>query len=167
MNNIWKLAQECGFDDYELIPMLENFASKLAALQSAQPAAAVSDDDLQAIDDAHNWQTLKGRMAAYRAILALRPQADHPDTARCIKARNDLNAALHGEGALIDDLEHAVANVCAKLLRPAAQAEEREGFALVPVKPTPEMIRCAEMWDDGFEGAYARMLAAAQAKGGV
>lgn len=45
------------------------------ALQSAQPAAAVSDDDLQAIDDAHNWQTLKGRMAAYRAILALRPQA--------------------------------------------------------------------------------------------
>lgn len=42
----------------------------------AQPAAEVSDDDLQAIDDAHNWQTLKGRMAAYRAILALRPQSE-------------------------------------------------------------------------------------------
>lgn len=42
----------------------------------AHPAAEVSDDDLQAIDDAHNWQTLKGRMAAYRAILALRPQFD-------------------------------------------------------------------------------------------
>lgn len=42
-----------------------------------------------------------------------------------------------------------------------------EGFALVPVEPTPEMIRCAEMWDDGFEGAYARALAAAQAKGGA
>lgn len=37
-----------------------------------------------------------------------------------------------------------------------------EGFALVPVEPTPEMIRCAEMWDDGFEGAYARALDAAR-----
>ncbi|HET6788176.1 MAG TPA: hypothetical protein VFH49_09455, partial [Aquabacterium sp.] len=55
-----------------------------------------------------------------RAILALRPQADHPDTQRCINARNALNAALHGEGALIDDLEHAVANACAKLTRPQA-----------------------------------------------
>ena len=54
------------------------------------------------------------------ALLALRP-ADHPDTQRCIKARNDLNAALHGGGALIDDLEHAVANACAKLRRPAVE----------------------------------------------
>lgn len=36
MNNIWKLAQECGFDDYELLPMLENFASKLTTSQPAQ-----------------------------------------------------------------------------------------------------------------------------------
>lgn len=49
------------------------------------------------------------------------PVGDHPDTLRCIKARNDLNAALHGEGAIIDDLEHAVANACAKLRRPAVE----------------------------------------------
>lgn len=48
-------------------------ARAVVALQ-AQPAA-VSDDQLQAIDDEHNWQTFAGRMAAYRAILALRPQA--------------------------------------------------------------------------------------------
>lgn len=46
--------------------------------------------------------------------------------------------------------------------RPASGVPE--GFVLVPVEPTPEMLRCAEMWDDGFEGAYARALAAAQAK---
>ena len=102
------------------------------ALQSAQPAAAVSDEELDRMDmeaqaeanqnphgTLYHWR--KAYLQAFaRAILALRPQADHPDTARCIKARNDLNAALHGEGALIDDLEHAVANVCAKLLRPQA-----------------------------------------------
>ena len=38
-----------------------------------------------------------------------------------------------------------------------------QGWKLVPVEPTPEMIRCAEMWDEGFEGAYARALAATAA----
>ena len=38
-----------------------------------------------------------------------------------------------------------------------------QGWKLVPVGPTPEMIRCAEMWEDGFEGAYARALAATPA----
>lgn len=47
----------------------------LAALQSQPAAAGVSDAELRAIDDAHDWQTTAGRMAAYRAILALRPQA--------------------------------------------------------------------------------------------
>lgn len=56
--------------------MASSLAGYTIPCVAAQPAAAgVSDDDLQAIDDAHNWQTLKGRMAAYRAILALRPQA--------------------------------------------------------------------------------------------
>lgn len=94
------------------------------SITGAQPAAAVSDEEIDRIYDRmfparlfHEEQVKVRKFA--RAILALRPQADHPDTARCIKARNDLNAALHGEGALIDDLEHAVANVCAKLLRQA------------------------------------------------
>ncbi len=92
------------------------------ALQS-QPAAAVSDEEIWGLWDSQERTGLVGGPCPVkfaRAILALRPQAVHPDTARCIKARNDLNAALHGEGALIDDLEHAVANACAKLLRPQA-----------------------------------------------
>ena len=36
---------------------------------------------------------------------------------RCIGARNALNAALHGDGALIDDLETAVANACVRVNR--------------------------------------------------
>ena len=67
-------------------------------------------------------------LLGYNDALALRPQADHPDTARCIKARNDLNAALHGDGALIDDLEHAVANACAKLKRRRSFAGDRADF---------------------------------------
>jgi hypothetical protein len=35
------------------------------------------------------------------------------------------------------------------------------GYKLVPVEPTPEMLHCAEMWDDGFPGAWSRALAAA------
>lgn len=75
----------------------------------------------------HDWSSLN---EAEHMLAALSPQADHPDTARCIKARNDLNAALHGEGALIDDLEHAVANACAKLLRPQA-VPKTEGFRIL------------------------------------
>lgn len=39
------------------------------------------------------------------------------DTQRCIDARNKLNAALYGEGAVIDDLERAVDRACDKLAR--------------------------------------------------
>ena len=142
-------ATMCGKEpDFDPDALVQNAIYALcgpfggAALQSAQPAAAVSDEPeltSKVVNDAcwkfvkvipHAlpgpiWNDLKPAMYAalmhyHRAILALRPQAVHPDTARCIKARNDLNAALHGEGALIDDLEHAVANACAKLLRPQA-----------------------------------------------
>lgn len=34
-----------------------------------------------------------------------------------------------------------------------------EGMVLVPRLPTPEMTRFAEMWDDGFVGAWARAIA--------
>lgn len=36
-------------------------------------------------------------------------------TQRCVGARNALNAALHGDGALIDDFETAVANACVRV----------------------------------------------------
>ena len=45
----------------------------------------------------------------------------------------------------------------------ALAAKVPAGFVLVPVKPTPEMLHCAEMWDDGFRGAWSRALAAAPA----
>jgi len=46
------------------------------------------------------------------------------DSRRCIEARNKLNSALHGEGAVIDDLEHAVANACQRIkAHRAAQGE--------------------------------------------
>lgn len=34
-------------------------------------------------------------------------------------------------------------------------------WKLVPVEPTAEMLRCGQYQDDGVEGTYARMLAAA------
>ena len=84
----------------------------------------VSDEQIKETIDCIDWsQMVTADDYMYmiaRAILALRP-ADHPDTQRCLKARNDLNAALHGEGALIDDLENAVANACAKLRRQAVE----------------------------------------------
>lgn len=36
-----------------------------------------------------------------------------------------------------------------------------DGWVPVPVEPTSEMLHCAEMWDDGFAGAWSRALAAA------
>lgn len=36
-----------------------------------------------------------------------------------------------------------------------------DGWKWVPVEPTSEMLYCAEMWDDGFAGAWSRALAAA------
>jgi hypothetical protein len=50
-----------------------------------------------------------------RAVLA-QPAAN--DAQRCIDARNRLNAALHGDGAVIDDLESAVAEACSRLEQP-------------------------------------------------
>lgn len=47
----------------------------------------------------------------------------HPDSQRCIDARNALNAAIHGDGAVIDDLESAVAYACSRIKHEAAQAE--------------------------------------------
>ena len=58
------------------------------------------------------------------------------DSRRCIAARNALNAALHGDGALIDDLETAVANACVKL-------KQNEKFA--------ELRAAAEYVLDAFE----------------
>ena len=45
----------------------------------------------------------------------------------------------------------------------ALAANVPAGYKLVPVVPTPEMLHCAEMWDDGFPGAWSRALAAAPA----
>jgi hypothetical protein len=139
-------------------------AQMRAALQSAQPAAAVSDAEIDAavlhatgfdgigLQDMNRFDC---RDIA-RAILALRPQAVHPDTARCIKARNDLNAALHGEGALIDDLEHAVANACAKMLRPQAVPMTDEQFTqlLRKLKRSREVFQAGR---DSYETACAPM----------
>lgn len=142
-DHIWKVAQSVGFDDYELRPMLEAFAAAL----SQQPAVpVVSDEQIDALAAGNNYPgTVPGYRRFARAILALRP-ADHPDTLRCIKARNDLNAALHGEGALIDDLEHAIANACAKLRRPAVE----------PM--TPEQMQ-AILTEAGYDDANAQARA--------
>ncbi|CAB4158932.1 hypothetical protein UFOVP708_35 [uncultured Caudovirales phage] len=48
--------------------------------------------------------------------------------------------------------------------RAALAANVPVGFVMVPVEPTPEMLHCAEMWDDGFPGAWSRALAAAPAQ---
>ena len=121
----------------------EKVAATIAALLDAlpqpapspQPAApVVSDEQIDALAAGNNYPgTVPGYRRFARAILALR-SADHPDTLRCIKARNDLNAALHGEGASIDDLEHAVANACAKLRRPAVEPmmNEQKGVRDAP-----------------------------------
>ncbi len=39
--SIWELAQECGFDDFLLLPMLENFASRIL---TQRPAAQTEPD---------------------------------------------------------------------------------------------------------------------------
>jgi len=49
------------------------------------------------------------------------------------------------------------------MARAALAANVPDGYKLVPVEPTPEMLHCAEMWDDGFPGAWSRALAAAPA----
>ena len=134
------------------------------ALQS-QPAAAVSDGEIvklafemcSACYSGMDHQFAGMSVVKFaRAILALRPQAVHPDTARCIKARNDLNAALHGEGALIDDLEHAVANACAKMLRPQAVPMTDEQFTqlLRKLKRSREVFQAGR---DSYETACAPM----------
>jgi hypothetical protein len=72
-------------------------------------------------------------------------QAD--DSRRSVDARNKLNAAIHGDGAVIDDLETAVHQACLIIKRhrasqQAAQAVP-EGWQLVPIEPTAEMISAA------------------------
>ena len=56
-------------------------------------------------------------------------------------------------------------NGCREACKPeptqALAANVPAGYKLVPVEPTPEMLHCAEMWDDGFPGAWSRALAAA------
>ena len=39
----------------------------------------------------------------------------HPDTVRCIEARNRLNEILYGKGALIDSLEESVESVARRI----------------------------------------------------
>lgn len=56
------------------------------------------------------------------AVAALAAPAQHEARQRCIDARNALNAALHGDGAVIDTLEQAVASACAVIKRHAALA---------------------------------------------
>lgn len=53
---------------------------------------------------------------------ASQPATPAQDTQRCIDARNKLNAALHGEGAVIDSLEDAVDAVVRRLSTPAQGA---------------------------------------------
>lgn len=59
------------------------------------------------------------------APAATAPQAGADERQRCIDARNRLNAALHGEGAVIDSLEDAVAEACHRLST-APQPERQE-----------------------------------------
>lgn len=103
---------------------IANVLSCLDLNEAGAAVPVVSDEQIDAVSldqwGPHHGAPLAAHRAFARAILALR-QADHPDTQRCIKARNDLNAVLHGEGALIDDLENAVAIACAKLRRPAVE----------------------------------------------
>ena len=65
-------------------PMGYHLPEVFAAVGEAPPehtvpvpqGQAVSDEQLREIDDAHDWQTTNGRMAAYRAILALRDKPE-------------------------------------------------------------------------------------------
>lgn len=57
------------------------------------------------------------------ALAALAAPAQHEARQRCIDARNALNAALHGDGAVIDTLEQVVASACAVIKRHAALAQ--------------------------------------------
>jgi len=57
------------------------------------------------------------------ALAALAAPAQHEARQRCIDARNALNAALHGDGAVIDTLEQVVASACAVIKRHAAPAQ--------------------------------------------
>ena len=114
------------------------------------PAVPVVSDEQIDVATRHMYHngrptTKEYRVGIVRAILAMRP-ADHPDTLRCIKARNDLNAALHGEGAIIDDLEHVIANACAKLRR-------HRLHSLTPEQqPNPFSKRCYTMSESHLSG---------------
>ena len=43
---------------------------------------------------------------------------------------------------------------------PAVTQQVPAGMVLAPIEPTSEMVRCAELWDDGFAGAWGRAIAA-------
>lgn len=78
-------AVERSGDGYRLLQSQNAWVTwKACASALTAPATEASDDTLQAIDDAHDWQTLVGRMAAYRDVLALRPApaAEVPEAMR-------------------------------------------------------------------------------------
>ena len=64
-----------------------------------------------------------GPQAWHNSVLdyVLSLEGTSTDTQRCIDARNKLNAAIHGEGAVIDDLERIIDRACAFLAKPGVQ----------------------------------------------
>ena len=82
-------------------------------------------------------QQLRERIAGI-----VRPAIEHmaTDTRRCIDARNRLNAAFHGEGAVIDDLERIVMLACRSIGREQALQAKIDALMLeyCPDEMTPE-----------------------------
>lgn len=52
------------------IEWVERYYGITTPAAPSQEPVTLTDERLREIDDAHNWQTTEGRMAAYRAIIA-------------------------------------------------------------------------------------------------
>jgi hypothetical protein len=84
-------------------------------------------------------EDVPGLRHLYTTPPASQEQAD--DTRSCIDARNRLNAALHGDGALIDDLETAVHLACLRIKRARALKDQHD-------RDSAELRRLCQARDD-------------------
>ena len=83
-------------------------------------AALASQQDLQALNTLEQ-ERQKSWALGYNAKQKASQQAD--DSRRSVDARNKLNAAIHGDGAVIDDLETAVHQACLIIKRHRASQQ--------------------------------------------
>lgn len=89
------------------------------------------------------------------------PLAQQADTQRCIDARNRLNAALHGEGAVVDDLETAVHLACLRLADKAAAQQGVPDALPPPQESSTDIDYCSGAvagYVDGWNACRAAVL---------